>query len=252
MNEFSHGPFSFDPGQRLMLAGESSRAWKMRYGSTEVAMHTLPDISKQSGIIEAFSADIALFIRSRKPTPAPALSRKKYEVALCRSTENTGEVGPEISSFRTSLPIPGLTAGLIDDRYETWAITSFGNMPMNASEFERLAAAHAVSNEALDKLDAAELRLLSEPARSWIAGMLPAEVMTSDPNAWRAPTSWEIRHVVGEGSFTGLSGAKAAELVGVTPQNFRKYTAQDGAKTRQNMSYAMWHLLLHRLGVKCA
>ena len=67
---------------------------------------------------------------------------------------------------------------------------------------------------------------------------------------WRAPTSWELRHVVGEGSFTGWTGAQAAAMVGVTPQNFRKYTARDGASTRQGMSFAMWHLLLHKLGVQ--
>ena len=39
-------------------------------------------------------------------------------------------------------------------------------------------------------------------------------------------------------------------MVGVTPQNFRKYTARDGASTRQGMSFAMWHLLLHKLGVQ--
>lgn len=74
--------------------------------------------------------------------------------------------------------------------------------------------------------------------------------MAQDAGEWRAPTSWELRHVVGEGSFTGVTGAQAAALVGVTPQNFRKYTARDGASTRQGMSYAMWHLLLHKLGVQ--
>ena len=56
--------------------------------------------------------------------------------------------------------------------------------------------------------------------------------------------------VVGVGSFIGISGAKAADLVGVNASSFRKYTAQEGAKSRQSMSYAMWHLLLHKLGVQ--
>lgn len=86
----------------------------------------------------------------------------------------------------------------------------------------------------------------------WIASLLPDDVLTPAADAWRAPTSWEIRHVVGENSFTGISGARAAALVGVTPQNFRKYTTADGAATRQTMSYAMWHLLMHRLGVQRA
>ena len=58
------------------------------------------------------------------------------------------------------------------------------------------------------------------------------------------------RIVIGKDSETGLSGAQAAHLVGVLPQNFRKYTAADDAASRQKMSFSMWHLLLHRTGVK--
>ncbi len=79
-----------------------------------------------------------------------------------------------------------------------------------------------------------------------------AEVMTDDPEQWRAPTAAEIRIVVGKGSETGLTGAQAARIVGVLPQNFRKYTATDDASLRQKMSFAMWHLLLHRVGVTLA
>lgn len=87
---------------------------------------------------------------------------------------------------------------------------------------------------------------------AYIAALLPEETLTEDLAAWRAPTSAEIRIVIGRGSETGLSGADAAHLVGVLPQNFRKYTASDDAASRQKMSYAMWHLLLHRTGVKVA
>ncbi|MBH2008100.1 MAG: hypothetical protein I8H71_00465 [Xanthomonadaceae bacterium] len=59
-----------------------------------------------------------------------------------------------------------------------------------------------------------------------------------------------MRYIVGEGSFTRVSGAKAAALVGVTPQNFRKYTAGDSAKNRQSISFSMWHLLLAKLQIK--
>lgn len=76
--------------------------------------------------------------------------------------------------------------------------------------------------------------------------------MTDDPEQWRAPTAAEIRIVVGKGSETGLTGAQAARIVGVLPQNVRKYTATDDASLRQKMSFAMWHLLLHRVGVTLA
>ena len=83
-----------------------------------------------------------------------------------------------------------------------------------------------------------------------VQALLPAEVLTEDPAAWRAPTATEIRIVIGRDSKTGLSGAQAAHIVGVLPQNFRKYTSSDDASSRQKMSFAMWHLLLHRTGVK--
>lgn len=83
----------------------------------------------------------------------------------------------------------------------------------------------------------------------WIANLLPDAVLHTDPELWLAPTAWELRHVVGEGSLTGISGAKAAEMVGITPSNFRKYTASDSAKNRQPISYAAWHLLLQRLHI---
>lgn len=87
------------------------------------------------------------------------------------------------------------------------------------------------------------------PVNGWIANLLPDAVLHTDPELWLAPTAWELRHVVGEGSLTGISGAKAAEMVGITPSNFRKYTASDSAKNRQPISYAAWHLLLQRLHI---
>ena len=82
--------------------------------------------------------------------------------------------------------------------------------------------------------------------------MLPEETLTEDPSAWRAPTGAEIKIVIGRNSETGLTVAEAARLVGVLPQNFRKYTAADDASSRQKMSFAMWHLLLYRTGVQMA
>lgn len=79
---------------------------------------------------------------------------------------------------------------------------------------------------------------------------LPYEVLSRSPSVWRAPTNHEIRQLIGKDSFSGITIAEAAQLVGVTPQNFRKYLARDGASTRQKMSYAMWHLLLHRLNIQ--
>ena len=129
--------------------------------------------------------------------------------------------------------VSGMTPGLTDDRAEFWLQSAdrLYSMPASIDEY-------------------ATLRTHNAAARlCWVAALLPEQVMTEDPEQWCAPTSWGIRHVIGEGSFTGVSGAKAADLLGMTAQNFRKYTAADGASTRQSISYAAWHLLLKKLGV---
>ena len=127
-----------------------------------------------------------------------------------------------------------LAGSVANDSSELWAEVqgSKRRMPATLEQWARIRERH------------------SAPPLTWIAGLLPADVLARESADWRAPTSWELRHLVGEGSFTGWSGAQAAAMVGVTPQNFRKYTARDGASTRQGMSFAMWHLLLHKLGVQ--
>jgi hypothetical protein len=175
-------------------------------------------------VLETFGDDRGNFIRRATAKAAPP------RVDLV--DVETGEVAGGFDAYS----LPDMTTGLIDDRSRYWLRSAdrLYSRPVSLSEYAQIAARCAALSA------------------EWIADLFPAAVVARDPGEWRVPTAWEIRHIVGEGSFTGLSGAKAAELVGVTPQNFRKYTARDGASTRQAMSYAMWHLLLHKLGVQRA
>lgn len=127
--------------------------------------------------------------------------------------------------------LPGMQGAIPNEDYPQWAKCGLWAMPVTLHEWAVLTEKH----RALEN--------------GWIANLLPDDVLTNDPEEWRAPTSFEIRHVVGEGSFTGLSGAKAAALVGISPANFRKYTAFESASNRQNISFAAWHLLLIRTAV---
>lgn len=127
--------------------------------------------------------------------------------------------------------LEGMVGSIPDNRYPYWATCGKMARPVTLPEWRRMGAE------------------LAAPARAWIANLLPEEVLSQDPETWRAPTSWELRHVVGEGSMTGISGARAAALIGISPANFRKYTASDGAANRQSISFAGWHLLLQRLKV---
>ena len=224
MDAFGFGPFTLSPGSALRVAGVPSLRWTMSYGLEDVAERSVIYAATQSEVIEAFAADRAAFVRRARGEHWPA------HVSLIDV-----ESGDEVAHF-LAYGSCGMTPGLIDDRSRYWLRSTdrLLSRDVTLTEFARVAHDEAA------------------PSEAWICGLLPDAVLTDNPDDWRAPTSWEIRHVVGEGSFTHVSGAKAAKLIGVTPQNFRKYTARDGASTRQPISFAMWHLLLHKLGVKRA
>lgn len=220
MNAFSSGPFTFTPGDQF---SDSRQQWSMYIGQQFIAMHTL-DAKTRDQVADAFDDDRAAFVQAARDAHEP----ERVSLIDC-------EAGNEVGHF-FSFDMCGMTPGIIDDRSRYWIRSADRLYSRNVtlSEFAQVAASESAAPDA------------------WIAGLLPDDVLTHDASAWRAPTSFEIRHVIGEGSFTGITGAKAAALVGVTPQNFRKYTARDDARTRQKISYAMWHLLLHKLGVQRA
>ncbi len=255
LDDIHIGPFTFSGGKPFTLNGAPARRWEMRYGHQLVAEKTHCGADQrgitQRELQQLFESERAAFILAHQPKAVrkPSALDDGVRVRLVKSTDRVGVEGRTLGEFLALAPIAGLARGLIDDRYATWAVSELGVTPMAADEFARLQAAHAAISDALTSP-----RSTVGPSMpsAWIASLLPDEVLAQDPGEWRAPTSWELRHVVGEGSFTGVTGAQAAALVGVTPQNFRKYTARDGASTRQGMSYAMWHLLLHRLGVQAA
>lgn len=157
--------------------------------------------------------------------------RGKTELHMINLMQNGERIGCFVCENSI---VDGMTTGLIDDRSEFWLQSDnrLHSMPVTIDEYAMLR------------------QMYSAAPLCWVKNLLPIYVITDDPELWRAPSSWEIRHIVGEGSFTGISGAKAAALVGMTAQNFRKYTAGDGASTRQSISFAAWHLLLKKLGVR--
>ena len=222
MQDFQSGPFEYRAGQRAALAGQPSIEWSLRYGGKMLAERFVPAAAPRGEVQCAFSDSVAAFKEHASKEYAP----DRFELI----DYTTGDV---VAAFFAN-SVPDMTPGMIDDRSRYWVRSAnrLRSRPVTLSDFGALTAAHQA------------------PPLAWVLGLLPEEVLTFDAAEWRAPTAWEIRHVVGEGSFTGVAGAQAAALVGVLPQNFRKYTAADGAASRQSISFAMWHLLLHRLGVQ--
>lgn len=217
-NEFHIGPFAIRPLGRV---GNSHQRFEIEYGgmtdSTTTEIGTQREVSARlAGFLADWTAEL----------------RRKHERGTLVELVEEG-TGERLALFSTD-SLLGMTPGLIDDRARYWLRTADRrySRPVTLGEYGRLRAEY------------------ERPPLAWIADLLPDDVLTDNPENWRAPTSWEIRHVVGEGSFTGISGAKAAALVGVNPQSMRKYTAREGAKSRQPISFAMWHLLLHKLGVQ--
>lgn len=227
LDDIQIGPFTYHGGETLKINGLPSRRWRMEYQGevlAEKVRETFEPGISQSELLGFFEAERSAFIRNARVRHGP------IQIDLVDFENET------VLACFMSDGMCGMTPGLINDSSQYWLRGQGGkySRAVTISEFGQIVAEHQA------------------PAHSWIAGLLPDEVLSRDAGRWRPPSSWELRHVVGEGSFTGVSGAKAAELVGVTPQNFRKYTARDGASTRQSMGFAMWHLLLHKLGVQKA
>lgn len=221
MEAFDIGPFTYNPGASRTLNGQRQIEWTMSYGSKSIAAEWVAGDRAQ--VVEAMAGQRGDFIARLRAENEPD------RLALRRWNDGTELDIVSLDSW------PDRLAGCIpNDSSEFWAEVSgtTHRMPVTLQQWAALQRRHGAPNLA------------------WIAALLPDDVKSRDAAEWRAPTSWELRHMVGVGSFTGVSGACAAALVGVTPQNFRKYTARDGASTRQGMSFAMWHLLLHKLGVQ--
>ena len=211
---FMAGPFEVRP--------RSGDRADILYGLKTLARNVDHDGGTRHDVIESLSDCVA---RLRNEL------RSKTELHSINLMRN----GERVAGFVCEDSIvDGMTPGLIDDRAEFWlqSANRLYSMPVTIDEY------------------AMRRQLHSAAPLCWVKNLLPMAVITDDPEQWRAPTSWEIRHIVGEGSFTGISGATAAEMVGMTAQNFRKYTAADGASTRQNISFSAWHLLLKKLGLK--
>lgn len=223
-NDFNIGPFTARPSGRVTLNGERKQRFDIQYGDQTFLSDATVDEGTQAQVTDQLGENISEIISALRSE-----HEARHRIDL---VDGHGE---RLASFNSgSYALPDMTAGLVDDRFPYWLRTAdrLYSEVVTLNEYAKLRAQHELSE------------------RAWIADLLPADVLTIDPDEWRSPTHWELRHIIGEGSLTGITGAKAAALVGVNPSSFRKYTASESSKNRQRMSFAMWHLLLHRLEIQ--
>lgn len=213
MENFEYGPFEYI---------RKNRQWEMYYNGAMISSVTIQGATRHEVIEAHENYRIELEVELRERNASEVLNLVEFE---------TDDV---LASLRVASWPNGLTPGIINDSSRFWLRTTnrLVSKEVTLGEFAKIAERHAA------------------PKNYWISGVLPEAVMTRDLSDWRAPTSFEMRHIVGDGSFTGVNNETAAKLVGVTPQKLKKYTAKDGAVVRQKMSYAMWHLLLQKLEIQ--
>jgi hypothetical protein len=225
MEDFNFGPFQMVSGEKCIFNGNQTEVWHLYFDNADLACERISGTCTRKAVVDALSEHIHSFTRSiRTANTYPPVKLIRYcdDSVLATLRTKTGFV-------------PGMSSGMMNDGSEHWVVHGTKatlNRPVSLLQWTHLATQHCAAEN------------------DWITGILPSCVVTADEEAWRPPTEHELRCVVGEHSFTGKTGAACANLVGVTPQNFRKYTAAEGASTRQKMSFAMWHLLLHRLGIQ--
>lgn len=222
--DFNIGPFTICPGGGRRVNGRAEQWFNIYYGAQLMHEKAPADPGTQAHVSSQLNGTLANIVLEL---------RAEHECS--QRIDLVDAQGEPLASFMAgSSVVGGMSAGLVDDRHPYWlrSANRLQSQPVTLGEYACLRAEH------------------ERPARAWIADLLDADVLTHDAEEWRAPSAWELRHIVGVGSFSGISGARAAALVGVNPSSFRKYTAREEAKNRQAMSFAMWHLLLHRLEIQ--
>lgn len=211
-DSFMVGPFEVRPAGR----DQYDICYGLRIMSSRIAAHG----ATRQAVVEEIAEQLSELRRDLEDRTA------LYCIELVTATGGVAD-----HFYSEDIALPGMKGHIPDDQSPLWAKAGLMAMPITLHDWPKIVAQHRATKN------------------GWIGNLLPEAVMTTDPDMWRPPTAWEIRHLVGEGSFTEISGAKAAALVGISPANFRKYTAAEGAKNRQSISYAAWHLLLIKMGV---
>lgn len=230
MQKFNYGAFNIEQ--------TSPSTYDLLYGSTVIASQNFPSAKiKRWEIAQAFERPITAFINGKR---AVGSMGNPFKVELVDLRHNN----VVLDSFDSYLPIPDMTGAIHDNsEHDLWATSPLGDKPITQEGFEWLKKEQATIS--------AQVKAMRQGMpKAWICAMLPHNSLTLNHELWVPPSPWHIRHVVGEGSFTGVTGIRAAAISGISAQHFRKFMAQPTSINCQAIPFAAWHLLLQRLGVQ--
>lgn len=223
---FKYGPFTINSIENTDTS-DGFICFDIKYGINTIGAMSLPTGLTRKEIVQSvlFKDVINSFIR-------------KYKIQQTHTHSlvfvNTGDVIASFSSIYFSLDAVATTLSYADSPYILRSGSGMHDIVITLNEYAAIFAKYS---------------LQMQPEHAWIRKLLPTNVLTTTASEWCPPSEWVIRHIVGEDSFTGVTNTVASEMVGISPQNFRKYTASDTAKNKQKMSYATWHLLLAKLRI---
>lgn len=216
LKEFYAGPYLLKP-----IETEEGLQWQFSYGGEIIAQKPIKSRSRRT-IPKAFTVEADLYRESLK---------ERFDAPLATLENLYGEKLLEVRLLPKAKWF--LDGAKQTEQEQSNFIISFRD------------AEYLITLETL--LDLYKQYLA--PQRYWISQVLPASSLTTEIERWEPPSSWAIRHLMGEESFVGKKITEIADLVGVSARNFRAYSAAEGTRNRYDIPFATWHLLLQRLEI---
>ncbi|WP_322052323.1 hypothetical protein [Paraburkholderia bannensis] len=222
MQDFQHGPFRYQADDAGATGNRHRVQWSVSYAGMILEQRSVSADFEREDIVDIFKGTIERFITHARGQFQPVT------ITLERWNTRNQPIA--------RVPVLHVPAGMniaVPNRHSEYWVRLAGThrcAPMSPENFLSF------------------VREATPAPHAWITQFLRADLLTCDAQAWRAPTAWEVLHVIGKGSWTATSTAQAANMLGLAVRTVSNYvTSGDRFQTIQ---FSAWHTLLHLLGVK--
>ncbi|WP_321888016.1 hypothetical protein [Paraburkholderia bannensis] len=222
MQDFQHGPFRYHSEDAGATDQSGKLQWSVSYAGTILERRALCSDFEREELIDTFKRTIDRFITHARGQFQPVT------ITLERWNTRNNPIA--------RAPVLHVPAGLsiaVPNRHSEYWVRLAGTRrcaPMPPENF------------------LAFVREATPAPHAWITQFLRADVLTCDAQAWRAPSAWEVLHVIGKGSWTATSTAQAASMLGLAARTVSNYVTS--GERFQTIQFSAWHTLLHLLGIK--